>query len=168
MLIIALFIIGLASRLTPHVPNFTPIIAISLFSGAYLNKKCALWFPLALYAASELMLGLSGIILFTWGSIFLITLLGWRLRERVSLKNNLIFALFSSILFFVVTNFGVWAIGWYPSTLAGLVQSYTAGIPFFRISLFANLAYITVLTLVYEWVAKKAANKKVTFALLLN
>ena len=168
MLIIALFILGLVTRLIPHVPNFTPIIAISLFSGAYLNKKYALWFPLALYIISEAIIGLHGVILFTWGSIFLITLLGWKLRDRVNLKNNLVFALLASISFFIITNFGVWLIGWYPPTLAGLIQCYIAGIPFFRVSLLANLSYITVLTLVYNSVVKKAADKKVAFALLLN
>ena len=168
MLIIALFIFGLVTRLIPHVPNFTPILAISLFSGAYLNKKYAIWFPIALYGVSELLIGTNDVILFTGGSIFLITLLGWKLRNRVSLKNNLIFALFSSILFFIVTNFGVWLIGWYPPTLAGLIQCYVAGIPFFRVSILAILSYVTLLTLAHNVIAKRVTNKTIAFALLLN
>jgi hypothetical protein len=169
MLIIALFILGLVSRLTPHLPNFTPIIAISLFSGAYLNKKYALWLPLTLYIISDVIIGLSGTILFTWGSIFLITLLGQKiLRSRVNLKNNLIFTLFSAGLFFVLTNFGVWLIGWYSPDFSGLIQSYAAGVPFFRVSLLANLLYISVLASVYDLVLKKSVDKKTVFALLLN
>ena len=168
MLIITLFILGLVTRLIPHLPNFTPIIAISLFSGAYLNRKYAIWFPLSLYIISELIIGLNGVILFTWGSIFLITMLGSKLRNRVSFKNNLIFALFSSILFFIVTNFGVWLIGRYPPTLAGLIQCYIAGIPFFKVSLLANLAYVALLTVVYNSVIKKVAGREAAFALLLN
>ena len=168
MLIIALFIFGLVTRLIPHLPNFTPILAISLFSGAYLNKRYAIWFPIVLYTVSELIIGINAVILFTGGSIFLITLLGWKLRNRVSLKNNLIFALFSSILFFIVTNFGVWLIGWYPPTLAGLIQCYIAGIPFFRISILAILSYVTLLTLAYNVIAKRVTNKKIAFALLLK
>ena len=90
------------------------------------------------------------------------------MRSRVSLKNNLIFALFSSILFFIVTNFGVWLIGWYPLTLAGLIQCYIAGIPFFKVSLLANLSYIALLTVVYNSIIKRVADRKAAFALLLN
>ena len=168
MLVIALFIFGLVTRLIPHVPNFTPIIAISLFAGAYLNKKYALWFPIVLYTVSELIIGVNGVFLFTGGSVFLITLLGWKLRKRVSLKNNLVFALFSAILFYLVTNFGVWVIGWYPPTLAGLIQSYVMGIPFFRISIIASLSYVTLLTLAHNAIVKRVTNKKIAFALLLN
>jgi len=168
MLIIALFIFGLVTRLIPHVPNFTPILAISLFAGAYLNKKYAIWFPITLYIISELIIGINSIVLFTGGSILLITLLGWKLRKRVSLKNNLVFALFSAILFYLVTNFGVWAIGWYPPTLAGLTQCYVAGIPFFRMTLIATLSYVTLLTLAYNAIAKRVTNRKVAFALLLK
>jgi len=168
MLIIALFIFGLFTRLIPHVPNFTPILAISLFAGAYLNKKYAIWFPITLYIISELIIGINSVILFTGVSILLITLLGWKLRKRVSLKNNLVFALFSAILFYLVTNFGVWAIGWYPPTLAGLVQCYVAGIPFFRMTLIATLSYVTLLTLAYNAIAKRVTNRKVAFALLLK
>ena len=168
MLIIALFIFGLVTRLIPHVPNFTPILAISLFAGAYLNKKYAIWFPITLYIISELIIGINSIVLFTGGSILLITLLGWKLRKRVSLKNNLVFASFSAILFYLVTNFGVWAIGWYPPTLAGLVQCYVAGIPFFRMTLIATLSYVTLLTLAYNAIAKRVTNRKVAFALLLK
>ena len=168
MLIIGLFIFGLVTRLIPHVPNFTPILAISLFAGAYLNKKYAIWFPITLYIISEAMIGLNSVILFTGGSILLITLLGWKLRNRISLKNNLVFALFSAILFFVVTNFGVWLVGWYPPTLSGLIQCYVAGIPFFRMTLIATLSYVTLLTLAHNAIAKRVNNKKVAFALLLN
>ena len=168
MLIIALFIFGLVVRLIPHVPNFTPILAISLFAGAYLNKKYAIWFPITLYIISELIIGINSVVLFTGGSILLITLLGWKLRNRVSFKNNLIFASVSAILFFIVTNFGVWVIGWYPPTLAGLIQCYIAGIPFFRMTLIATLSYVTLLTLAHNAIAKRVTNRKVAFALLLK
>ena len=168
MLIVALFIFGLVTRLIPHLPNFTPILAISLFSGAYINKKYAIWFPIVLYGLSELIIGANDLILFTGGAIFLITLLGMRLRGRTSLKNNLAYGLISPFLFFLISNFGVWVVGWYPPTLAGLIQCYIAAIPFLRISILASLSYITLLTLAHSAIAKRVTNKKIAFALLLN
>jgi len=168
MLIIALFIFGLVTRLIPHLPNFTPILAISLFAGAYFNKKYAIWFPIALYTISELIIGGNDVIFFTAGSIFLITLLGMRLRGRTSLKNNLFYGLISPIIFFLISNFGVWAIGWYPPTLAGLTQCYIMALPFLKVSILASLSYVAVLTLANNLIVNKITNKKLAFVLLLK
>ncbi|MBU2044504.1 MAG: hypothetical protein KJ619_04700 [Candidatus Omnitrophica bacterium] len=168
MLIIALFILGLASRLTPHLANFSPIIAIALFSGAYLNKKYSLWLPIVLYVISDLIIGLHGVVLFTWGSVFLITLLGKRLKRNQSLVTNLSYAAISSVIFFIVTNLGVWLGGWYPRTINGLIQCYTLAIPFFRTSLVSNVFYMLVLLGTYEFVSKKVPSRKAKLALLSN
>jgi len=168
MLIIALFIFGLVTRLVPHLPNFTPILAISLFAGAYFNKKYAIWFPIALYTISEVIIGGNDVIFFTAGGIFLITLLGMRLRSRRSLKNNLVYGLISPIIFFLVSNFGVWAVGWYPPTLSGLTQSYIMAIPFLRVSIIASLSYVAILTLANNAIVNRVTNKKLAFALLLK
>ena len=61
----------------------------------------------------------------------------------------------SSILFFVVTNFGVWIMGWYPRTMEGLITCYILAIPFFRTSLLANLIYVSVLFGAYEFFLRK-------------
>ena len=55
-------------------------------------------------------------------------------------------ALASSALFFIVTNFGVWALdNMYPRTIAGLIACYTAALPFFRNTLEGDLLYTLVL-----------------------
>lgn len=61
-------------------------------------------------------------------------------------------ALALSILFFLITNFGVWAPpnNWYPHTLEGLIQSYTLALPFFRNTLIGDLGYTIVLFGGYE------------------
>lgn len=168
MLIIAVFILGLLSRLIPHVPNFTPVIAIALFSGAYLNKKYSLWVPLSLYVISDLIMGLHEVVLFTWGSIVLIAVLGLALRKHRTFKNSLLYTLLSAVLFFIITNFGVWLGGWYPHTFQGFIQCYTLAIPFFRVSLIAALCYMTLFTVAYNLATKKIENRKVRFALLLS
>ncbi len=167
-MIIALFILGIGSRLVPHLPNFVPIIAIALFSGAYLNKKHSLWVPITLYVVSEFILGLHDIFLFTSLSVLAISILGRILRKRRGMAVNLVYSLFSAVLFFVVTNFGVWLVGWYPPTLEGLIQCYVNGIPFFRASIVSNLVYMFILTSVFNLVTAKVENKKFKFALLTN
>jgi len=81
---------------------------------------------------------------------------------------NLIYSLFSAVLFFMVSNFGVWLVGWYPPTFEGLVQCYVNAIPFFRTSIVANLVYIAALTSVFNLVTAKVENKRIRFALLTN
>ena len=62
-------------------------------------------------------------------------------------------AILSSVLFFIVTNFGVWLTGggwFYPKTLQGLIECYTLAIPFFRNSLAGDLVYTGVLFSLFE------------------
>ncbi|MBN2119435.1 MAG: hypothetical protein JW734_00075 [Candidatus Omnitrophica bacterium] len=168
MIVITLFIIGLISRIIPHAPNFVPIVAIALFSGAYLDKKYSLWLALGLYVISDLIIGLHQVVIFTWTSVFIITLIGIALNKRKSPGRTLAYTLLSSVLFFIVTNFGVWASGWYPKTLQGLTQCYIAALPFFRTSLLSNLAYVTVLFGVYEFFTYRLKSKSLKTALLLS
>ena len=168
MLIILLFVFGITTRLLPHLPNFTPIMAIALFSGAYLNKKYSLWIPLLLYIVSDLIIGLHPLVFFTWGSIILISLLGRALRKQRGLGTNLVYSLFSAILFFMISNFGVWLEGWYGYSLSGLVQCYVMAIPFLRISLLANSIYIILLTGVYGFVSAKIESERIRVALLTD
>ena len=167
MIIIALFILGLITRLIPHLPNFTPIVAIALFSGAYLNKKYGLWLAVSLYIASDLIIGLHGMVLFTWSSVLLISLIGRRMHEK-KLTSLLGYTVASSLLFFVLTNFGAWLSGWYPITLEGFFQCYRNALPFFRSSLAANLLYVGVLFGVYEFFSYRVKAKNLAQVLLLR
>ncbi|MFC1514322.1 DUF6580 family putative transport protein [Candidatus Omnitrophota bacterium] len=167
MLILALFILGLVTRLMPHIPNFAPIVAIALFSGAFLNKKFGMWLALALYVITDLIIGMHDVILFTWSSILLISFIGARIKKK-KMTNMLGYTLLSSALFFVITNFGVWLAGWYPPTLAGLASCYISALPFFRTSLLVNLIYAGVLVKVYEFCLQKIRSKNLAHALLLR
>ena len=51
-----------------------------------------------------------------------------------------------SVLFYLITNFGVWALfNMYTKTWVGLMQCYEAGIPFFRATLLGDAFYVVVL-----------------------
>ena len=132
----AIIIVAVLSRLVPHPPNFTPITAIALFSIInFKNKYIALSVPIICLFVSDLVLGISLINLFVYFSFILISTVGYFLK-----KINLISVLSSSLIFFVVTNFGVWLIG-YPNTVEGFITCYVAALPFFGWTIAGDLFY---------------------------
>jgi len=136
-----------ASRLIPHPPNFTPIIALALFGGAsFADKRLAFVLPLAALFLSDLALGFYAITAVIYGSFAWIVCLGFWLRQRRTATRIVITAIASSLLFFAITNFGVWAIEHlYPRTPAGFAKCYVAAIPFFKNTLLSSLLYSALL-----------------------
>lgn len=135
--------LGILSRLVPHPANFAPITALALFGGTTLRKRDALVIPLFALLASDLFLGgfYGPVMFYVYGSFVLIGLLGLWLRRHKSPVAIITTTLFSSVLFFVVTNFGVFAQGWYGHTYAGLINTYLAALPFFRNTVLGDLFY---------------------------
>ena len=166
MLAIALIVLGIFSRVFFHVGNFTPVLAIAIFAGVYLPRRISVLVPLALFIISDLIIGFHQTLPFTWGSIVLIALIGWKVRSHKTVGTVALGSLAAAVLFYIVTNFGVWAVtGMYPKTLAGLGECFTAGIPFFRFTLVSTFIYVVVLFGLYEWVALKVRNTKLAKAL---
>ncbi len=165
MLALGLLLIGVAARLLPHAPNFSPVIAIALFGGVYLRRSQALWLPLFLMIVTDLGLGLHATVPFTWGSVLLISLIGLWARNRSSLKMIFASSVVSAFLFFVVTNFGAW-LAYYPQTREGFVSCYMLAIPFFRMTLLSTLAYTAVMFGVYELVARRVRSTQLATVLL--
>jgi hypothetical protein len=145
--IFAAIVAAAALRLVPHPPNFTPIGAMALFSGAQLGRRpLAFLAPFAALLLSDAIIGFHALMPFVYGSVALIVLLGWVALKRVSALRVGGVALASSVLFFVVTNFGVWLqLGTYPHTLAGLVACYVAAIPYFQNTVAGDLFYSALL-----------------------
>lgn len=148
-IIVILAAIGLAAalRLIPHPPNFTPIGAMALFGGAYLGRRAlAFAAPLAALLLSDLVLGFYPGIGFVYGAVALTVLIGWAIppqRPALAVGGA---AIAGSLLFFILTNFGMWAFsGFYPLTWDGLVACYVAAIPFFQNSLAGDLFYCAML-----------------------
>ncbi len=152
MLAIGLLIIGILSRYLIHIPNFTPVLAIALFGGVYLNKRYAILLPLALMVISDLIIGMHSTAIFTWGSMVLIGVMGLWLRNHKNWKTVFASSLASAILFFIVSNLGVWLVGdLYPMTGQGLVECFLMAIPFFGNTLLSTLIYTAVLFGSYQW-----------------
>jgi hypothetical protein len=166
MLALSLIICGILLRLAPHPANFTPVAAIALFSGAYLNKRKALFVPLLLMITSDLIIGLHNVVIFTWGSFALITLLGPWIKKYKTIPGTASMSLLSSILFYIITNFGVWVMGWYPLTLKGLAACYIMGLPFLRNFTLATFLYTAVFFGIYELTARLVKDTKLSKVLL--
>jgi hypothetical protein len=134
-------------RLVPHPPNFTPIGAMALFSGAYLGRRwLAFAAPLGAMLISDVVLGFYSGFWVTYLAIGLVVLIGWLALSRVSPLRVGLAAVASSITFFLVSNFGTWALsGMYPHTSAGLEACFVAAIPFFQNTLAGDLFYATML-----------------------
>ena len=136
-----------ALRLVPHPPNFSPIDAMALFSGAYLGRRAlAFAAPLGALLLSDLVLGFYHGMATVYFSVALVTILGMMaLRRRSALRVGAA-ALASSVLFFVITNLGMWLYsGFYPRTFAGLEACFVAAIPFFQNTVAGDLFYAAVL-----------------------
>ncbi len=155
------------ARLLPLPPNFAPVGAVALFGGAHFSRRpAAMGVPLVAMLLSDGAIGLSialgadGFALgaglkgafanapFVYPAFLAMVGIGMVLRRRRGLASATVAALGSAVLFFLVTNFGVWLMGgWlmpatYPSTLGGLGACYLAGMPFFRATLGGAGTYV--------------------------
>ena len=145
--LVTAIVVAAALRLVPHPPNFTPIGAMALFSGAYLGRKAlAFAAPLGALLLSDVVLGFYHGQATVYFSVALIVMIGMVALSRVSPLRVGAAAILSSVLFFVVTNFGMWLFsGFYPHTIAGLETCYVAAIPFFQNTIAGDLFYATLL-----------------------
>jgi hypothetical protein len=127
----------------PHPPNFAPIAAMALFSGAQLGKRpLAFVAPLGAMLLSDAVIGFHSGVPFVYASVAVIVLLGWFALSRVTVLRLAGAAVASSVLFFLVTNFGTWLLsGMYPMSATGLAACYVAAVPFFQNTVAGDLFY---------------------------
>lgn len=148
MLAYLFLIVAVAFRFIPHPFTFTPVIAALLYFGAR-QPRSRLWVPLLALIGSDVALTrfhydypLSADHFVTWGFYAAVVLFGGLLKENANAARVAGASLASSITFFIVSNFAVWAVwNMYPKTLAGLGTSYVAALPFFRNGLLGDLLF---------------------------
>lgn len=157
---LGILVVAILSRFIPHPPNFTPIIAIALFGGAiFKNKKIALAVPIAAVFFTDLVLGLHESMIAVYLCLGLFMYMGMGLNKKNS-KSIAINSIASSIIFFIVTNFTVWAFGGvYEPNFNGLMLSYTSAVPFFNWNLVSTLLYSGVLFGAYNVFEKYTINE---------
>ncbi len=134
--------IALLSRFIPHPPNFTPILAIALFGGAiFKNKTIAYSVTLGSMFVADLFLGLHESLWAVYLCLALFVFIGTQVKRKNS-KSITLSAISSSVIFFLVTNFSVWAFTTlYTQNLAGLMTSYSMALPFLKWNLLSTLLY---------------------------
>jgi hypothetical protein len=136
----------------PHPWNFAPLTAALLYFGAR-GPRRQLWVAFALMAASDVILtkfvyaypmGWDQLVVWAWYAAIL--WLGTRLRENSNWLRIGGAALASSVSFFVISNFAVWASGsMYPKTMSGLMTCFEAGVPFFRHGATGDMLFTAVM-----------------------
>ncbi len=146
--IVLLIMLGVICRFLPHPANFAPIGAIALFGAIYLPTRWSLLITLPAMFISDLFIGFYNwpIMLAVYTAFVLIAVIGSYIKKNKKFHTILGGALLGSILFFLITNWAVWAFGsMYTHNFYGLLQSYYMAVPFFRNSLLGDLFYTFVL-----------------------
>ena len=150
-----IFLVSL-TRLVPHLPNFTPVLALAIFGGAYLpNRIIALSLPILAMFLSDLIIGFHSHIYAVYITIIVLSLLGNMIKTK-NIKNLAIIGFAGSLIFFMITNFSVWLSGGlYPLTIDGLLECYIMAIPFFHNTLISTLLFLGILFFGYTFAEKK-------------
>lgn len=157
-------LLGTSMRLLPHPANIAPIAAMALFGGVYLDKKYAIILPLVALFLSDVVIGFYPSMLAVYGSFMVTGIIGLYLRKHKSVGNIILGSLVSSLLFFLITNFGFWLLhDLYPKTFAGQMDAYVMALPFFRNTLIGDLLYVGVLFGTYEVVKKYFSIQNFTY-----
>ena len=146
---ISLVLILVLSRLIPHPPNFTPIVAVAIMSG-YLFKNIYLSFAILLVSmlVADAFIGFYENIFFVYLSLLFLVYIFYKLGRKINLKNLFLYSFTGSILFFIITNFGVWFLGSpgldnvpYEKNLQGLIKCYILAIPFIKNTVLSTLIF---------------------------
>jgi hypothetical protein len=147
-IVLASLIVAAAfARLIPHWPNFTPVAALALFGGTYINRKhLAILVPLIAMILSDIVLGFHNYMFAVYASLLVTVGIGFIVRRKPGILSVAAGSLVSSVVFFLITNFAVWMMTpAYSSSFSGLLTCYVAGIPFFNNGIMGDLFFNTIL-----------------------
>ena len=137
-----IFLVLAATRFIPHPPNFTSLLALSFYVPAILGIRYLPALVLSFFI-TDLVIGFHGTTLFTWGSVILIGFLSkFFISNTITRISG---ALIGASLFFVITNFGVWSLGFYGHTIEGLITCYTLAIPFFGNTIVGTIIFSSII-----------------------
>ena len=162
---IGIFIVLSASRFLPHPPNYTAVIALSFYIPAFLGRK---YIPLIMFSFlfTDFFIGFHKLTFFTWGSVLLIGLFSVHFKKKLIMR--FLGAVLAAVVFFIVTNLGVWLSGQYGYSLQGFVKCYFLALPFFNNTLTSTLITASIIeafllcfsTLKFYLVKKNSLHKR--------
>jgi len=155
---ICLILVLSFSRLIEHPWNFTPILAVGIFSGFYFkNFILSLFIVILSMFIGDLFLGFHSTMFFTYISLAVAVVIGLFIKH-FKFTEILFSGLASSVCFFIITNFGAWlTLEMYEKNFTGLLQSYVLAIPFFHNTLISTFLYLIVLKLIFDLAIKKTS-----------
>ena len=136
-----------ASRFVPHPPNFTSLIALSFYVPVFFGVKLIPAVILS-FALTDIWLGYHATLLFTWGSVVLIGFLSKYFYTTI--LKRLGGAFFGALVFYILTNFGMWISGYYGYNLEGLYLSYFLALPFFGYTVISTIIFSVVIETIYK------------------
>ncbi len=147
-----------ASRFIPHPPNFTSLLALSFYIPAIFGIR---YIPTVIIALlfTDLILGFHSTMLFTFGSIILIGLISKYFNKSIIFRIS--GALTGALIFFIITNFGVWSLGSYGYNLDGIVACYTLALPFFAYSIISTIIFSVVIETILKFKIIKLIKKNI-------
>jgi len=156
MLPVSLILVLSFSRLIPHPYNFTPILAAGVFGGFYFkNFILSLFIVISSMFVGDLVIGFHSTMIFTYSALAAAVAIGIFIK-KFNFKEIIFSGLSSSVIFFLITNFGSWlTMAMYEKSFTGLLQSYMMGIPFFHNTLLSTLIYLVTLKFTLEFAKKK-------------
>ena len=156
---LGIFLALAASRFIPHPPNFTSLIALSFYMPAIFGRK---FIPVLMicFMFTDLIIGIHNTVLFTWGSVLIIGLMSIHFKNGIS--KRILGSLAGAIIFYLISNFGVWILGAYEYSLKGIIECYTLALPFFTQTVISTLVFasvIEVLIKIYYFAKVKIINQ---------
>ena len=142
---VGIFLALAASRFVPHPPNFTSLIALSFYVPVFFGRK---FIPAVLvsFLITDLFIGFHNITFFTWGSVLVIGLLSKVFVKTLILRIS--GALVGALVFFILTNLGVWLLGSYGYSFNGFLMCYILALPFFGYSFISPIIFSFLIELI--------------------
>lgn len=162
--LIIFFILAVGFRLLPHPPNFAAVGALAMFAGTHEKGLAKTLWPLSAMLLSDAVIGFYDfrVMLSVYGSFALIALFGQWLKRGASLERFFFASIAGSLLFYLVTNFAVWAFSnLYTKNAAGLLLSYILALPFFRNTLLSDLFFTGAFFAVYALAKQMKINIRI-------
>ena len=153
---LGIFVALAISRFIPHPPNFTSLLALSFYVPAIIGLK---FLPALIisFVITDMFIGFHELAFFTWGSVIFIGLISKFFVQNV--KNRIFGCLIGVLIFFILTNFGVWSLGSYGYSLTGLIACYTLALPFLGNTLVSTVIFASIIEILLG--SKKYLEKKI-------
>jgi len=145
------------TRLIPHPWNFSPILAVGIFSGFYFRQfYLSLFVVVVSMFIGDIFLGFHSLMFFTYIALAVAVLIGFYVKH-FKFTEILYSGLASSVSFFIITNFGAWLTHgeMYAKNFSGLMQSYVMAIPFFHNTIISTFLYLLLFKLIFDLAIRK-------------